>query len=289
MMTGRYRMSLVSKKCCICDKDVSPHSRYCARHRKKFFNTINSDGRTTAGRDAWSEKDDGFICHYTGVKLNEDDPNDAWYVNFDHPVPGQPGKVVMCARWYNLLKTDLVHDELQTAVRGANTFHLTGVPLDPATLKCGHWVRAVRPKISGPKGKSGRPENECPACGAGIGHMARYCARCRKFIMNHSDRAARIDAMKAAWDGERNGFVCHYSGILLDDKDHHSPFYLTFDHTVPGENGKIVVAAYLFNEMKDALSEEEFWAVVKELVRMWDELTPFDKSVVKFEFMDRKA
>ena len=41
------------------------------------------------------------------------------------------------------------------------------------------------------------------------------------------------------------------------------------------------------NAMKTALSEEEFWAVVKELDACWKERREFDRDIVGFEYWRR--
>jgi hypothetical protein len=92
-----------------------------------------------------------------------------------------------------------------------------------------------------------------------------YCSRCRRFVSMHPTRQSHyINALKEAWSAKEDGFLCHYTGARVDDDDPESPWYLSFDHRVPGDVRTLVVAAWWVNAMKHALSEEGFWAVVKE-------------------------
>jgi hypothetical protein len=273
--------------CAICGKAIDSGSKYCDRHRKLFSGKKELAATVAAAKEAWSKLEDAYICRYTGAKLDETDPSDEWYITFDHMVPGKPGKLVACARWVNEMKTDLLFGEFRKAIRGVNTFHLTGVPFDKGSIGCGHWSRAVdssaRRGLAGLLRKGERTlKADCPVCGGRTGPGYIYCKRCMGLIRNHPEHVAHAAALKKGWDAARHVFVCHYSGIVLDEKDCHGPFYLTFDHTIPGQRGKLVLAAYLFNEMKCSLTEDAFWAVVKELVRHWEEGTPFDRSVAKF-------
>jgi hypothetical protein len=59
-----------------------------------------------------------------------------------------------------------------------------------------------------------------------------------------------------------------------------SPWYITFDHRIPGKPGDLVVAAFWVNRMKTYLTEEEFRAVVMELADHIRSGTEFNKAVV---------
>ena len=98
--------------------------------------------------------------------------------------------------------------------------------------------------------------------------FARLCKRCKKLvdrvdIRRRADREARIRALKDAW--RDSVFHCHYTGIRLDENDRRDPRYLTFDHRTPRQEDDVVVAAACINDMKSDLTEDEFWAVVREL------------------------
>lgn len=110
--------------------------------------------------------------------------------------------------------------------------------------------------------------NKCHVCGAERHPLAEYCRRCKRILdrvdmRRRPDRAARVRAMQQAWDG--TSFRCYYSGVPLDEVDHHSPRYLTFDHRTPGCEEDMVLATACLNDMKSDMTEDEFRRMVLEL------------------------
>jgi len=81
--------------------------------------------------------------------------------------------------------------------------------------------------------------------------------------------------------------VCRYTGVRLDDDEPESPWYLSFDHGVPGDVETLVVAAWWVNAMKNALSGEGCWKVVEEYDRYLREGGEFDRDVVGFRYWRR--
>jgi hypothetical protein len=121
---------------------------------------------------------------------------------------------------------------------------------------------------------------DCVVCHDPLYPKSMYCARCRRFITVQRDNAARREALMRAWSIKLRGFLCHYTGVLLDELDFRSPWYMNFDHRIPGKPGDIVVAAAWLNRMKSFLTEEQFKAVVHELARHFRDGTPFDRKVL---------
>ncbi|MDD5173478.1 MAG: hypothetical protein PHV48_01455 [Candidatus Omnitrophica bacterium] len=108
----------------------------------------------------------------------------------------------------------------------------------------------------------------CYICGLDKHLLAKFCKRCKKILdridtRRKHDRAARIKALKSSWDG--SCFRCNYSGVKLEEKDHKSPLYITFDHRIPRKEDDIVIAASVINDMKSDLDEEEFKNVINHL------------------------
>lgn len=91
-----------------------------------------------------------------------------------------------------------------------------------------------------------------------------------------------------AFDTISNGFRCYYTGILLEEVNYRSPWYLTFDHRIPGKKGDLVVCALWVNQLKSFLTETEFKSVVGELARHIRLGTPFNRNVVD-EWRFRRA
>jgi hypothetical protein len=52
---------------------------------------------------------------------------------------------------------------------------------------------------------------------------------------------------------------------------------------VPGYDGRFAVAAWWVNYMKSDLAVDEFWKVVGELERCWNEGGEFDKYICEFK------
>lgn len=105
----------------------------------------------------------------------------------------------------------------------------------------------------------------CTVCGVLHGWQAKCCLSCRKLIGRIDPRAkhskkARLAALKRAWRG--SAFYCEITGWKLDTKDHHSPFYLTWEHLTPGNEDDVVVAAALVNRMKANLTLDQFKLLV---------------------------
>jgi hypothetical protein len=110
-----------------------------------------------------------------------------------------------------------------------------------------------------------RKQNRCLVCEGPTHPLATLCRRCKKVvdrvdIRRNPNKPARVAALQRAWDG--TSFRCYYSGARLEEADHHSPRYLTFDHRTPRQEDDVVVAAACLNDMKSDLSEEEFRSVV---------------------------
>lgn len=108
----------------------------------------------------------------------------------------------------------------------------------------------------------------CVVCNTEIHPLAKLCKRCRKLVnrgaaRRKTDRRARIEALRRAWDGEY--FRCHFSDVRLVETDHHDPRYLAFDHRTPRQEHDVVVASACINDMKSDMTEAEFRAVVLQL------------------------
>ena len=127
----------------------------------------------------------------------------------------------------------------------------------------------------------------CEICGEEAVRLSKYCARCRSFIHNKPQDTDRAAAMKEAWDRTGRCFRCQITGIVLEEKDHTSPFFMSFDHVMPGRKGKLQVVARFINQMKADLSSEEFPAIVPEIADHIRKGKMFNKDVIRFEYWHR--
>ena len=73
--------------------------------------------------------------------------------------------------------------------------------------------------------------------------------------------------------------ICEYTGILLDENDPNSPWYVSIDHRFPGKKGDLAVCARFVNTVKGTLTAKQFPKVMAALARMMDG-EPFDETVI---------
>jgi hypothetical protein len=87
---------------------------------------------------AWDGE--GFRCHYTGIRLIEDNPKDPRYLTFDHLIPREEQEIVVVAGAINDMKSDLADDEFRAmVVQLANRFK--GEEFDENVFDLKHWKR----------------------------------------------------------------------------------------------------------------------------------------------------
>ena len=94
----------------------------------------------------------------------------------------------------------------------------------------------------------------------------------------------RLPAMQESWDPIRKCFICYLTGLKLNLVDKKSPLYRSFEHRIPGRPETQGMAALFANVMKTALSDDEFWLVVKELAHRFQTGEAFNKDIVKFAY-----
>jgi len=124
---------------------------------------------------------------------------------------------------------------------------------------------------------------KCDICGEPISVYAKYCRHCLRHIPpNESAACAR--ALKAAWNPILKAFICFYTGVVLEENDFSSPWYMTFDHRIPGKKGDLVVCARWVNNMKATLSDTELKAVIIEFDRSKKAKEPFNMAVAEFKY-----
>ena len=224
--------------------------------------------------------------------MNERGRSDPFHLCFDHLIPVKTSELVVSSQLFNRMKDELAPEEFPLAFRELAA-HRAGRSFDRDLIEFRYWSRRVAPP-QGPGGHQHRGAltlvrvEECVICGREPVRWSYYCPRCRGFVFRHT-RAQRhhIRAMREAWSEEEDGFLCHYTGVRVDDDDPGSPWYLSFDHGIPGDNETLVIAAWWVNAMKSALSAEEFWKVVEEYDRYLREGGEFDRDVVGFSYWSR--
>jgi hypothetical protein len=171
--------------------------------------------------EAWDPIHKCFRCWYTGIRLNEEDPSARRQLTFDHVIPGDDSRLVVCCRLINEMKSDLTWDEFFTVVAAFDIYRRTGV-FPKETVNLEQWARTAKPRMQAgmplppAKGKSVVP---CEICGQPSFPGSDYCPRHRKFLYGKYERRARLVAFKRAFSREKDGFVYDLGGHILFSRD----------------------------------------------------------------------
>ena len=98
-----------------------------------------------------------------------------------------------------------------------------------------------------------------------------YCRACSYFCARMSNErfSPKIRKSLRNYVRRRGGFYCYYTGQELDIFDESDPYFLEFDHLVPGDPSKIVMTSAWINEMKGDLTFKEFKGSVVQLYNYW--------------------
>ena len=113
---------------------------------------------------------------------------------------------------------------------------------------------------------------KCCICGKPVFSVRSiYCCPHSHFSARMSDERFSPKTREALWKYVRkHDFTCFYTGQKgLDVFDKSSPYFLEFDHVIPGNPRKIVITSAWFNEMKGDLSIREFKRSNVQLYNYW--------------------
>lgn len=83
---------------------------------------------------ACDEVQDAFLCDHKGVRLEEYDTSDPWYITYHHVIPGKKGELVVTSMLMNGVKGDLSEDEFYL-VMNELARHFEGNPFDRNTTR----------------------------------------------------------------------------------------------------------------------------------------------------------
>jgi hypothetical protein len=270
-----------SRPCAVCRRAASGRSRYCPRCGRILDRARISLPVAliiAALIEAYDSAADAFRCYYSGACLDTDRPRNPFYLVFDHADPGG-SRAVVCARIINEMKKDLLEREFRIVVPALSDHMERGTPFDPGCIGFEKWKRAAVPIPAG-RAPPRRVPSGCHVCGGERIRCGWYCARCRRLVRGGChDNNIREAALKCAFVPARNGFVCRYTHVLLDDRSPKRPCSVSFDHKIPGRQEQ-VVCAYFVNCMKTDLTDTEFRAVLRELTNHWRLGTPFETGVI---------
>ena len=113
---------------------------------------------------------------------------------------------------------------------------------------------------------------ECCLCGKpGFSNKSPYCRECSHFCARLSNERFSPEVCKSLknYVRKRHGFYCYYTGQKLNVFDESDPYFLEFDHLVPGDPHKVVMTSAWINEMKGDLTLKELKGSVAQLYNYW--------------------
>ena len=112
---------------------------------------------------------------------------------------------------------------------------------------------------------------KCCECGKRVfSAKSIYCRTCSHFSARMSDERFSPEIRESLWKYIRKyGYVCYYTGQELNVFDKSDPYFLEFDHMVPGDPRKIVITSAWINEMKGDLAIKEFKGSIVQLYNYW--------------------
>ncbi len=127
--------------CVVCGAPPRKWSYYCDRcKRLATYRTYVNRRRAMAMKAAWCEERDGFVCRYTGVRL-DGEMGRPWSLNFDHAVPGDDSAFAVAAWWVNYMKTALAIDEFWKVVGELDACGREGREFDKNIVGFKYWRR----------------------------------------------------------------------------------------------------------------------------------------------------
>ena len=219
--------------CVVCRHPAASRSRYCARCRPIILRVHGPGVKSRALRQAYDPRLDAFRCQRSGALLVLDEPTDPFQFRWDHYGPGSSGAMEVTCELFASMRAGLSGLEFETLI-WALAGHRHGRSFPKVDLDPRGWPERWQPREAA-------GGNGCVVCGHPT--SAAYCPRCRRLV-GRGGAAVRVAALKKAWRPDKDGFVCHYTGVVLD---HGGPWGVAFDERVPGST---VVAAEWVRRMK---------------------------------------
>ena len=132
------------KVCVGCAQAAALKGRvYCAKCARIAYRMKRARFPRKAMNGVWKYiRKYGYICYYTGIKLNLDDPQNPWYLVFDHWKPRDPRKIVITSSLINRMKTDLTEEEFWYFIRQLANYYRKGTVVKKRKLS--YWYRSYR-------------------------------------------------------------------------------------------------------------------------------------------------
>ena len=133
--------SMGDKICAGCMRAAALKGRkYCARCARIAIRMKRARFPREAINGVWDYvRKYGFVCYYTGMPLELDDPKSPWYLVFDHWMPRDPRKIVITSVLLNIMKSDLTEEEFWYFIRQLANFYRKGSAV--RKRKLAYWCR----------------------------------------------------------------------------------------------------------------------------------------------------
>ncbi len=128
---------------------------------------------------------------------------------------------------------------------------------------------------------------ECCMCGKPVFSIKSiYCRACSHFCARMSDERFSPEVCKSLknYVRKRRGYYCQYTGMELDVFTKSDPYFLEFDHLVPGDPKKIVITSAWINELKGDLTFKEFKGSIVQLYNYWFKGVKIKKKKFRYWF-----
>ena len=110
-----------STTCYVCgDPSTGESTAYlCPRCKRvlhpNLLSSVHKEARVRHMREQW-ERNGAFVCTYTGVELDLDDPSSVKFREWEHAIPGRDESVVLAAALVNRMKCYLNVEEFEHMV-----------------------------------------------------------------------------------------------------------------------------------------------------------------------------
>jgi hypothetical protein len=77
---------------------------------------VDINARVEALHKSWDKQAHCFRCHYSGIRLIDDNPKDPRYLTFDHLTPGNQQELVITTALINDIKSHMSVREFKTII-----------------------------------------------------------------------------------------------------------------------------------------------------------------------------
>lgn len=137
-------LSMGDKVCAGCRQAAAfKGHKYCARCSRISIRMKGARFPRKTINGVWNYvRKVGYVCYYTGMTLDMDDPKSPWYLVFDHWMPRDSRKIVITSALVNKMKSDLTEEEFWYFISQLANFYRHGSVV--RKRKLAYWCRPYR-------------------------------------------------------------------------------------------------------------------------------------------------